>query len=175
MNSKLWIGAFLLMPGCVFGVIEQDYKGQLEAAIIRTNLYKVGRLLKRRNRVTLRRFNDMIGWAQDTIEERRLLDRTRVENIMYSWSATGSSIVGLLGFLYYFEIGNMRRNIKNGPGELTFKAVSGAIGLAAGYGFYKAWTGPQRRFDDACSILFGLEDTVDEIKEKIKARKKKAQ
>ena len=174
MINKIWLGALLMATGSLV-CIQRDYKEQMEAAIIKTDLPKVQRLLKRRNKISLKRFNDMLGWANVTIEERRLLESTRKERLILVLSNATAAVVAGTGICYYWDLFGMRLQARLAPGgEKGYKRLAGIFGLLAAYGFYKFYSGPRKRLDDAFSVLFAIEDTVEEIKEKKKKARKKS-
>lgn len=172
-NLRLILCTIVVLPLCA---VEQDYQEQLEAAIVQTNAPKVMRLLKRRNKTSIKNFNHMLGWANDIVEERRMLEPTPREAlgaVLSSMVGTASSIAGLC---YYFDVGNFQVETRNTfiGEEKGFFAMLGTAGLLASYGLYSWWSGPRKRLSHAYDILFALEDAVDAMEKKRKAREKAA-
>ncbi len=171
MNSKVLLGALLVAPIATIWAV-QDYKEQLEVAIIQSNLPRVERLLKRRNRVSLRKFQDLFGYSEDIVEERRMLDPTSREVVNLNLAVVGVTACSIAGLFYYFDLGTVKRDIKSSIGPKGFKVILGAVGLFSAKGIYSWRSGPRKRLDDSFYVQYALEDTVDDIKEKLKARKR---
>lgn len=144
---------------------DQSYQEQLEAAIVASDSPKVARLLKRRNKISLSNFNRMLGWASDTIEQRRTLPPTLSELLLFFGSAYFAVPSGVAGLMYYFDVGNFKEEVRVGfmGGETGFLSSLGLMGLFTAYTCYKVFSGPRRRLVDSYKILFALEDTVDAL------------
>ena len=170
MNCKV-LGALLLMGAPLIGV-ERDYQEQLEEAIVKTNAPKVLRLLKRRNKLAGKNFQNMIGWANDMIEERRMLEPNPRETSLAVIATIAGGFSCGAGLWYYFDWGDARTDVSSTfiGGENGFFTVLGLNALVSSYGLYRWWTGPRQRLAKSYEILFALEDTVDLIEKKKKAR-----
>ncbi len=171
MNYVLKAVSLLLISVPLLAV-EHDYQEQLEAAIVQTNAPKVARLLKRRTRTSVKNFNHMLGWANDIIEERRMLESTSGEA---TWAVVASILglaAGSLGLYYYFDGRGFRTDVRASilGAEKGFFTMLGIAGLAGAYGLYKYWSGPRYRLAKAYDILFSLEDAVDALEKKKKLR-----
>lgn len=171
MNYVLKTVTLLLISAPLFAA-EHDYQEQLEAAIVQTNAPKVSRLLKRRTRTSVKNFNHLLGWANDIVEERRMLESTPGE---VTWVAAVSMLglaAGGLGLYYYFDIHGFQTDVRATilGGKKGFFTMLGVAGLAGAYGLYKYWSGPRHRLSKAYGILFSLEDAVDALEKKKKLR-----
>ncbi len=171
MNYSVKLGALLLICASLIGV-ERDYQEQLEAAIVQTNAPKVSRLLKRRNKISVKNFQNMLGWANDIVEERRMLELTPHETSLAVLATVAGGLTAGAGLWYYFDFGTMRTDVRDvllGE-EKGFFTLLGIGALMSSYSLYKARTGPHERLSKSYEILFGLEDAVDLIEKKKKAR-----
>ncbi len=171
MKYRVSLGALLLI-GAPILCDEHDYQEQLETAIVQTNVLKVSRLLKRRNKISVKDFQNMLGWAHDIIEERRMLEPTTRETSVAVMSTIAGGLASMYGLRYYFDFRSDRSDVRASfPGEEKgYLGLLGTVGFASCYGFYKWWSGPRKRMAQAYDILFAIEDAVDAIEKKKKAR-----
>jgi hypothetical protein len=163
-----FLGFILLSLSLRAEEVSQGYQEQLEAAIMQSNSAKVTRLLKRRNRASIKNFNHMLGCAHDIIEERRMLEITRQEASIISWSSLIGTVGFIAGLCYYFDVGTFRTDVKGSiiGEERGFFALLGLSSLLMSYGGYIGWSAPRYRLAKSYEILFSLEDAIDEMEKK---------
>jgi len=150
----------------------RNFQEDLERAIISTDLPKVSRLLTRKRKLSLARFNDMLGWADDMIEDRKLLTRTVKESLLTILAIVSASITIPVSLIYYFDVGHARMNMDTllGSTDLLFTATK-ATGILSLFALYKAWIGPRYRLQNAYLVRYEIEDQIETLERKIKEQK----
>lgn len=170
---RFLIGVCILLTamGSLFAE-ERSFQEQLELAIMRSDVPKVERLLTRKKKLSLTRFNDMLGWADDIIEERLMLDPSVKELLGDGLAKIYGCIVGPLAIIYYFNLFQVREIVDGFPGgkNLLF-SITTALGAISAIALYKSWIGPRYRLQDAYLVRYELEDEVEKLQKKLKEQK----
>ncbi len=150
----------LVVAICLFEVqAKRDYERAFQEAVESSNVEKVERLITRKNKLPDRVFKDIVGWADDILEERMMLYPTPLESVE---GIIGGAAVGIalpLSFFHVYEIGHYGKNVARNwwGGPLGFKLSMGALMTTSLILLYKAAMNPRNRCAKAYTMKFCLE------------------
>lgn len=147
------------------------YQEQFEKAIITSDFVQIDRLLKRYQKMPIKKFEEMIGWTNDIAEIRKMRFPTRMENaaMITGGVITGLSMAGL--FLYYRrwidrdDFFNPHYGYLRSVGETSFTRALFAGVLCARLAEFFVGLRTRGRYNRALDMKNKVAEEVKKIKE----------
>ncbi len=134
---------------------------QLKAAIVRSDDQAVQQLLQQ-GALAPKESSELCGWADDTIEERRLLDTTTGEALGFILGAAGLGMAAVAGLGYAVGDVNVRAVLKKMLITTDTRAALAVAGctMLCYYGITSGSRGAKRRLNKALTIKDILEQQL---------------
>jgi hypothetical protein len=174
MNSILVFGTLVLGWACCTQAQEPSgrrrkkdvYLELFETAIIRSDLPQIDRLMRRYSKMSLKRFEDMVGWSSDIAEIRRVSLLTAGEEIALVPPILIAVTSGIFAVSSYMGYLDFEEGVLSKIGERLFKPLVWGgmmtLPLSVAVVHFRA----KSRYNRALEMKTKVSDLVKEMKQK---------
>ena len=145
----------------------KDFQERMQKAIIASDLTSMQRLLNRYSKITMKRFDEVQGWADDIVEERKLKDPTGFEVFLAVNELLSLGMLFVGGVGHYTGLFDPHEFI--GP-WLTNKIKWACLGTIA-ISEWKYYTGKNGRLNRSLVVQEELKKSIQKMRLELASKK----